>query len=287
VSCRIKGRSDGIYELLPYLLVIISALLHAGYHTFLKASSTDTVARIYVSFSVPVIVAPALLFFPLEAEVWGWLALSVAIKSVGAQALIGAYRTSDLSVAYPLARGLAPLGTAAATAVLMPEHIGYLGLAGIACISLGVLALALGRHVTRPGLNWALLQAVCVVGYTIVDARAVRLTDAGTYILWDAVACGCVMLLMFVVHTQGSLAPVLREQGRKAILAGVVAYGTYGLVLIAYQWAPVSSLAALRETSILFATCLAAFWLKEHLPRDRWIAAAGIGAGASLIVAGA
>jgi drug/metabolite transporter (DMT)-like permease len=276
-----------LHELLPYLLVIISALLHAGYHTFLKASSTDTVARIYVSFSVPVIVAPALLLVPLEPEVWSWLALSVAIKSVGAQALIGAYRNSDLSVAYPLARGLAPLGTAAATAVLMPEHVGFMALAGIACISLGVLGLALGRHVTRQGLSWALLQAACVVGYTIVDARAVRLTGAGTYILWDAVACGCVMLFMFVVHTRGRLGPVLHAQSARAVIAGIVAYATYGLVLLAYQWGPVSSLAALRETSILFATCLAAFWLKERVAGGRWLPIVGIGAGAGLIVAGA
>jgi drug/metabolite transporter (DMT)-like permease len=169
----------------------------------------------------------------------------------------------------------------------MPEYVGFLVLAGIVCISLGVLALAIGRHVTGQGLSWALLQALCVVGYTIVDARAVRLTDAGTYILWDAVACGCVMLLMFVVHTRGRLGPVLREQGPKAVFAGVVAYATYGLVLLAYQWAPVSSLAALRETSILFATCLAAFLLKERIARGRWLAIAGIGAGATLIVAGA
>lgn len=271
---------------LAYLLILASGALHAVVNAILKAGNDKLVGRALIDGSSAVFVIPLVLIAPLPHGAWGWLAASAAIHLVYLYALVRAFEVADFSAAYPIARGTAPALTAVVTLGLLGEPARPLEIAGIAAISAGVLAMSLGRHVGRAALGWSLLTGVCIAAYTVVDANGVRAAPSAlSYIAWVFLLLGVGIAAVFAWLRGPGLVAAVKEQWRPGVVAGLLSIGTYGLALSAYRLGPTAPIAALRETSILFATLLAVVWLKERVTPWRAGAAAMIAAGAGLILA--
>jgi uncharacterized membrane protein len=154
---------------------------------------------------------------------------------------------------------VAPAVAAAASVLVFDEWITLAIAIGIAAVVLGVWFIGRSRYVTRPALLWAIATGLCIAVYTVIDAQGVRRApSAASYIVW-----------LFLTMGGG---------------IGVLSIVTYGLALAAFRLGATPRLAALRETSILFATLIAVVFLKERLSRERMLGVACIAIGAAVLI---
>ncbi|WP_442770476.1 EamA family transporter [Zoogloea ramigera] len=273
----------------PVLLAVLgSALLHAGWNFLVKASGerlldTATLAlggSLLAAFLLPWVSLPASASLP-------WLAISVLIHVAYFVALIETYRHADLSVAYPLMRGLAPVFVLLALSMSDGSPtLSFVG--GVALLCTGVtLPALLGLQrgiVIGKGIYWALLNALIIASYTVVDGVGVRLSgNPWSYTLWLFFLDAWGILAIAAWRRPGHLVTHLRRRWRFGVVGAVATVGSYGVVLWAMSVAPVAAVAAIRETSVIFAALLGTRYLGEKMGGVRVASALLVAAGAVTI----
>ena len=287
-----------------FLVVLAAALLHAGWNTLLKLGRRPggvavdpmlSTLLLGVAASLVSLVGLLATGLPVVAS-WPYAATSAVIH-IAYYLLIGAaYRTADLSAAYPITRGTAPMGSALLAMLVLGERLSGQAWLGVIAIGLGVVGLAtvaLRRGgLTRAGLGFASANAGIVMLYTLVDGQGARLSanPAGYTLLLEALS-GPLLLpfLALTLRSQGDrLAPALRSalgEGRwwRALLGASMSIVAYGAALWAMTRAPIGAVAALREVSVLFGVLLGALVLHEKVGKLRWLAAGVIVTGAMLV----
>lgn len=262
-------------------LVLLSAIIHATWNVLVK-SSGDRLLTGWAQLAVGGVVG---LPFLIGADLTGlgaFIAASAVVEGLYVLALVRAYEVADLSVAYPIARGTAPILIAAGGALFLSDFPPPLAVVGIALVVAGILVLARRRG---PGVGWAVLTGCFISIYTLIDTSAVRTTE-------DPVGY---TVAVFLVGA-GLLAPVVvvRRWGGRGererlvwswhpVVAGVLSLTAYALVLIAVQLAPVGPVAALRETSVVFGAVAGWLMLGEPMDRRRPLAVALVAAGGVMI----
>lgn len=272
-------------ELAVFLAVLGAALLHAGWNAVLKTGSDPFVTVTHLTlFSGGI----ALLCLPLVdvpvPAAWPWLALSAIVHVAYRLFLIQAYRTGDLVHVYPIARGAAPLITAVATLLLIGESIGLAGFVGVSALSAGVFLMSLrgGRLATfdKRAVGFALGSALATAGYSLVDGIGARINGSGpSYALWMFVCNMLVMQALALALKGPAIYRTLATTWPVALGGGFMSMSAYFIVIWAMTKAPIAMVAALRETSVLFAGLISMLILRE--PLTRWRAAAAL-----IIVAG-
>ena len=265
--------------------VLGAALLHAGWNAVLKRRGEPLLATVLVTTGAALAAAIALPFLALpERASWPFIAASSVLQTVYYLLLIATYRAGDVSHAYPLMRGSAPLLVALANGLLTGEVLGGAQWLAMLLICGGVLALWLGARDGRPqgsATRFALLTACVIAGYTLVDGIGVRRSGApAAYTLWIFLFTGLAVAALTLRGRRRALLAFARAHPLVAPLGGLASVGSYGIALWAMTLAPVAAIAALRETSILFATAIAAFVLGERVGRVRIAAACLIACGA-------
>lgn len=267
-------------------IVLFAALLHASWNAIVKGAPDKLLTTILVAASAAAISALALPFLAQPArESWPFLATS-AVLQVGYYLLVArAYRGADMSQAYPLMRGTAPLLVAVVSRFWLGEHLSPAAWAGVALICSGVLSLALaGRGANVQGVRAALLNAVVIASYTLVDGAGVRASgEPVAYTLWLNLLSGAPLLVWVLAARWRSFLPYARANLGVGVIGGAGTLTSYGLALWAMTHAPVAVIAALRETSVLFATVIAVVVLKERLSPARITAAGLIAVGAIIL----
>jgi len=139
--------------------------------------------------------------------------------------------------------------------------------------------------VTRASLGWALATGACIAVYTVIDAQGVRAAPSAlSYVVWVFISLGSGIAALFAVWRGPRFLLAARSEWKPGLVAGALSILTYGLALSAFRLADVPRLAALRETSILFATAIAVIFLKETLTRGRLLGILGIAAGAAVLI---
>ena len=253
--------------------VLAAALGHATWNAMIKSSGDVLLDMTLVVFFAGVATLP---FLPLvEAPgraVWPYIAASMTIHIAYYVALVGAYRAGDLSHGYPLMRGIAPLLTSLCAIWWLGEAPRPLVWVGIVLICGGVLSLGLaGFHwrTSRVSTLWALANAVIIATYTLVDAAGVRAAGRpDTYVVWLFVLDAIPFPLVVLALRKNELLAYGRRYWLRGLFGGALSAAAYGVVLWAMTRAPVAAVAALRETSVIFAALIGAWLLKEgHIAR--------------------
>jgi len=133
---------------------------------------------------------------------------------------------------------------------------------------------------SRVSLGWALANACIIASYTLVDAAGVRAAGKPeVYVVWLFTLDALPFSLIIMWLKRETLAPYARRFWLRGIAGGALSAGAYGVVLWAMARAPVAAVAALRETSVIFAALIGAWLLKEgHIAR-RIAGAATVAAG--------
>ena len=258
-----------------FVLVLTAAVLHAVWNAIVKASPDRLVTSWAVVTAAALVNVPVLIVTGLpDRAVWCNVAASAVIHVAYNLALVIAYGRADLSVAYPIARGTAPLLVTLGGVMLLADPATGQGVAGVALVSLSLAALVAGRPLRHT--TWAVVTGLLIATYTIVDGDGVRTNgDSLQYIA-----------AVFIVHAAALTVVVLRGRGlslmREAVVAqpgrllvgGTATAGAYLLVMIAARTEPLGLVAGLRETSALFGVAIGAVILKEPVTRRQTLAVA-------------
>jgi phosphonate utilization associated putative membrane protein len=264
--------------------VLFGALLHASWNAMVKSSSDKALDTALIHVLGSVVALPLLLVVGLpNAAAWPYIAASLVIHIGYYIALTGAYKHGDLGLTYPLMRGTAPLLVALSASLTLGETLSPLSWAGVLGVSCGVLALGLSRHAmdSPRAVAFALSNAVVIAVYTVVDGLGVRQSgNALQYVAILFVLDGWPFGLMVLRRRGMSVAwPYARRRAPLALVGASASLGSYGIALWAMTRAPVATVAALRETSVLFAALLGSWLLKEAFTVRRAVGTAAIVAG--------
>ena len=275
-------------------VVLCAALLHASWNAIVKAGKDTFLTTVLVSAGAALISLAVLPFVNTPAPAsWPYLAASSVAQLAYYSLLAAAYKAGDMSHAYPLMRGSAPLLVALASWPLIGERLSSMQMGAVACISAGIFALYFAaRTPAMPGIAqsagrataFALGNACVIASYTLIDGIGVRLSGApAAYTMWIFVLNGAGLLLWTLLRRRAGLFAYAQTQWQLAAFGGFGTLASYGLALWAMTQAPVAAVAALRETSILFAIAIAALFLREKISSRRYLAIALIAAGAILM----
>jgi phosphonate utilization associated putative membrane protein len=271
------------------LAVLLGAALHASWNALVKSAGDKTVDTALVHFLGAVVALPFALAFGLpRPESWPFIGASLVIHIGYYIALAGAYQHGELGMTYPIMRGFAPLLVALASGALIGEHPSAAAWIGTVAITVGVALVGLAHpgealhH--RKALAFAFANAAIIAIYTVVDGLGVRASgDAAAYVFILFVLDGFPYpLLVWLRRTPQQRRDILayaKTRWPKAALGGAASIGSYAIALWAMTKAPVASVAALRETSVLFAALLGTWLLKEKFGWQR-------AAGTAVVVAG-
>lgn len=273
-------------SLFVFSALLAAALLHAGWNALVRRDADRNAATTAVAAG-GVVVGLFLVPFlpPMDAAAIPFVLGSSCFHIVYYALIARAYRHTDLSVAYPIMRGLAPVIVTVVGAAFLGELVGTAEFAGIVVVAAGIVTLGLdGWRGGRKGIAAALLNAVVISGYTLVDGLGARASgSAPAYTAWILVGGG-VLTVAWNVYRRG--APVLRATRQRALLGlsgGAMGFGAYAIALWAMTVAPIGVVAAVRESSVLFAAALGAVFLGERFGPARWLAAALVVAGLALV----
>src|SRR5687767_3004151 len=233
------------------------------------------------------ICVPFLFLVPIPAAAaWPFLLGSMVVHWFYFGFLASAYRRGDLSFAYPLMRGVAPLIVTVLGVVFLAERLEPKTIAGIALISAGIIAIAWfasGRH-TLAAAGFALANAVVIAIYTLIDGTGAR--NAGnpwSYVIWLSWLEGF-PILAWVLWTRGRPAiDYLLRRWRRGALGGAASIGAYAIVLWAMTLAPIAIVSALREVSVVFAALMGTWFLKESFGWRRLAGAVGVAVGVAAL----
>jgi drug/metabolite transporter (DMT)-like permease len=262
-----------------FLAVLAAAAMHAAWNATIKVRLDRFASISLMTVGMGVVALPALPLVAIPGAL-GWLliAASVALHIGYRLFLIKAYATGDLAQTYPLARGAAPLLTTLGGIVLIREIPAGLAILGILLLSAGTLLMSMrggnGLTVERRAIGFAFITSLFVAGYTLTDGLGARSTDgAASYAAWLFVADAMVTGALVVFMRGSGIVSMLLPEWRTGLITGVLAAGAYWIAVWAMTQAPIASVAALRETSILFVMAISVFSLGEAITRWRVAAA--------------
>ncbi|WP_038345151.1 DMT family transporter [Acinetobacter sp. A47] len=267
-------------------LILLAALCHATWNAIVKAGSNTFLTTVLVTASAAVLAALLLPFFPLpHQDSWPYILSSTAIQILYFGMVAKIYHVADMGLTYPLMRGTAPLIVAVLGSLLLHETLQLNAWLGIITISAGILSMLLAAPKTgRKGIGLALLNAILIAGYTLLDGHGIRLSGSpAAYILWSFVLSGLIFFMFALKMQFRQLGKYFRHNWHLGLIGGIGSFFSYGLALWAMTLAPVAIVAALRETSILFATLIAIFVLKERINAIRMISSCIILIGALIL----
>lgn len=280
------------------LLVLCAAFIHASWNFLLKRSGGGTLFVWWFATLSAAIYAPlaaGILWYVKPVFGWPHYALmfaSAALHTAYYLLLDRGYRSGDLSLVYPLARGSAPLVTVLCAVLLLAERPSALAIGGALLIGAGALMLTGGlaglrRSNSLAAAGYALLTGCMIAAYTLVDKAAVALFLIPPLVQDWATNAGRVLLMTpLALRSRSQLLPTWRRHWGSIVLVAILCPLSYILVLSAMVFTPVSYVAPAREISILIAALMGTQLLAEGNVRQRILAAGAMVAGIVCLATG-
>ncbi len=276
--------------------VLGAAALHALWNSLVKNASDKVLSSAIVATWAGVAAFVTALVLPRPAAVAFPFIVASALVHIVYFMLVGQlYRSADLSVAYPIMRGFAPLIAAIIALVTldeMPPPIASLGVLALVAgvLAMGASGLAHGR-IDRPTVIVALANSAVIAIYSVIDGEGARISGAGSayafaYNSWTD-ALTALAYAPIILGLRGRAAVAAFSRGwRLGLIGGLAAFLGYAIVIWAMTRAPIAAVAALRETSVVFATIIGVVALREPFHAQRAIAVLVILAGIVLLRVG-
>lgn len=271
------------------LAVLLGALLHATWNAMIRGSGNRALDTVLVAAGAGALMICVLPFAPLPAPAsWPYIIASGTIHVAYFLLVALSYRHGELSFVYPIMRGSAPAVAAIAAALLLAEVPSAGGWLGVALICGGVALLAGDAWKKRAFNGNAALSAFGTAGiivvYTLVDGVGVRLSGhAASYTGWVFLLTSIPFAAIFLVRDRAATIAYLQQHWRRGLFGGACSLASYALALWAMTRAPIALVAALRETSVIFAVLIAAIVLRERITRIRYLSILIVAAGAAAI----
>lgn len=264
---------------IPILLAVLAAaFLHALWNALIKTGTSRLGAMIILSMGEVPIGLVVAGFRPLPVpEAWKWVLMAGCTHFFYKVFLTYAYERGDLSRVYPIARGTAPLLVALTAPFFIGDHLSVQEYIGVTVLGLGILLMAQGIFANgenRRMLPFALGSALATATYTLIDGHGARISgDAVAYVAWVFVADGIIFATGALAFKGLDVLPRNRRAWGVGLLASGASYGAYAVSIWAMTHAPIAVVAAVRETSILFAVLIGWIAFGERMTRGKALAA--------------
>jgi len=288
----LEGTAQG--HILALSLALFAAVLHAAFGALQKGRHDPWITRGAIDLSYGLIAVPLVVFavpFPAP-QMWPIFAGAITIHIVYKLMQASAYSLGAYTVVYPVVRGTGPMITVMAAGVVFKEHFAPLQWLGVAVLVAGIFGLAaynlvkikVEHAVLVRALSLAFLTGITVAAYTTYDAYGIRAAaDPFTFLAWFFLLDSIFMPLLthrrLLALPRGQRAPL----AWRGLIGGVVAYFSFGSIMLATRLDKVGEAAVLRETSTLFAAVIGAVFLKETVGARRAALMALIALGAVLV----
>ncbi len=283
------------------VLILFSALAHATFGAINKGGIDPFVNRGAINLAYGLFAAPFALFvFPWPSADLLWFFVFVIIVHLVYESLQAAsFHLGNFTLVYPIARGTGPLAGVTLAVIIFSESYRPGQWAGVVLLSLAIFGLAAANlraaniRLADAGkllsaIAVAFVTGIMVAVYTNVDAYAIRMAqDPFTFLAWFFMLTGMAFpFIAFARYRMLEHKPDLRALAVRGLLGAIVAYLSFGSIMVATRIDDVGKAAALRETSIIFATVIGVFIFREHIDRTRVLLIVLITLGAVLVQLG-
>ena len=270
--------------------LLFAALMSATWNAIVKGGPNKYLHAVLVANSAALIAVIFLPFLQQPApQAWLCIGASAVLQVVYYGFLAAAFRAGDMSHAYPLMRGTAPLLVSLASGPLIGESLSLGRWVGVVMICTGVMALAWEMRRYRASANsavvkYGLLNAVVIAAYTVIDGFGVRRSGtAVSYTLWNLLLTALILSIWTMLTRCKEFFDYAEGRLPVALIGGLATVMSYGIVLWAMTQAPIAAVAALRETSMIFVLAIAVVVFKERAGPRRYAATVLIAGGAVAI----
>ena len=266
-------------------LVLLASLAHSTWNLLLKRSGDKEVFvwSLLVAASLMLVPLGAVLFWlnPIQGGGW-WFVLATILLHILYFVLLGrGYEQGDLSLVYPIARGVGPMLVPGMAVVFLDETVALPAIFGIATIVAGIYILAWWgnfrmvlrrplQFLTNKATRYALLTGVTIAVYALVDKRGVGQVQPFLYMYLMTLG-SAVGLTPYIFHAKG-IGAIQREWRVNfvpIVVAGLLTFLGYALVLTAFSLSRVSYVAPAREVGIVIGVLMGVFLLKERFGAGR------------------
>ena len=252
-----------------FVAVILAAFLHSVWNAMVKKAEDK-----YISLTAIVLghipIAILVIFFTpmISFQSIPYIFVSAIFLAGYEWCLLSAYRLEDYTKVYPIARGSAPIFIVILSLFLFNVSILQFELIGILVISFGIIILGFQNIKTfknYPAITYALGTGLFISGYSIADGYGGRVSGSPfNYTSWLMILNAIIFLtLLRIMNKSGVAKKVFNKEKKILFIGGTLSYIVYGIIIWAFTQAPVPTVAALRETSIIFALLIGTFFLKE------------------------
>ncbi|MEX0847743.1 MAG: EamA family transporter [Ilumatobacteraceae bacterium] len=266
------------------ILALSAAVLHAGWNLSVKQSG-DRYLALWGQFSIAGVIGLVWLLIAggIPAEGWMWAGVSGCIHLPYCIFLARAYDHGDFSLVYPMARGGGALLAAIGGIVLLGDDLSALAIGAVCMVAFGLFLL--GGHARGPEMVSALVVACTIGAYSLSDAKGIRSIDTPLYALASFTGTAVTTTAYGLLRGRGvEMRDAMRLNWRRFTLMGLASALTYGMVQIAFTYAPVGYVTALRESSVVLAAFAGSRMLGEAAGRRRMVASGVVVAGLVLLV---
>jgi drug/metabolite transporter (DMT)-like permease len=264
-------------------LTLCAAFMHAVWNVLVARSPDPRPTTALGVVTGWVLILPvALATWRFAPAAWPYALASGVFETAYVALLAGAYRRHELSVVYPVARGVAPVVVLVLSVAVLGSSSTVTEAVGVLLVAIGVMVLRGIRRASVPGVAPGLAIAGVIACYTVIDSQGVLHAAPASY-LAVSMALPALASPLIVRRTQGAGA-LSGAVGWTPVAVGLLTFGAYGFVLAALTQAPVAVVAAVRETSVVIATGLAAWILHENVTRTRVLGAVLVLLGMELVL---
>lgn len=279
-----------------FALVLFSASIHVLWNTFVKQSHDKASFAWLTSMAGSIVLLPIFICCrlvqpgPLNGEVYIWAALSGLFETIYVILLVGAYDKADLSVVYPLSRGIAPLFTWMLGGIFLGDSVSMVHGLAVGVIVLGVSGVSYSarnssnRGTVMSGIFLSLAAGCMIAGYHLIDRRAMIMSDPPNpqeylFLMHLFLSAFITAWIFFGLRSWPEISMEWKRNRKGVFIVGLCTPLAYFLIITALKYGNVTYIAAGRNIGIFISTVVGCLFLKEKVERTRFIGALLIAAG--------
>ena len=255
-----------------FFIILSGAICHVTWNILLKKSVDKVLFTRAFTLVASIFFIPILFFVdPLAPEAYSFFIITLVIHTLYQLFLCRVYDNSELSYGYPLARGTPSLLVLFVTPLVFSDDLTVNNIFSVLVLCLGIILLIFAdsrfKKINFRGLSYALLVALMIAIYTIVDALGSRASDAIIYLIYYFAFDGIIfnVLAIFFLKNSNLTLSFFKKYSKEILVSAVLASYSYFPAVYGFTVAKVATVASLRETSILFASLYGVFILKEKI----------------------